>query len=304
MAIRRRRLAKRVVGCSRKPSTIQRAKRLGAIDEGTTRLAEAVAGAEMVIVATPVDDIVQVVHRAARGAKQRGAIDWGTTDLRRAVAQADLVVLATPVDLIIPLAKRAARAMPAGSILTDVGSSKGAIVRALERSLPRGIRFIGGHPLAGSEQHGIAAADATLFDGSLCLLTATPRANRRALQAVKRLWSSVARRVVVVSPQRHDQLLAATSHLPHLLAYSLMASTPPDELLMAPRSFLDMTRIAKSDPDLWDDILLSNRTALSASMARFDRQWKLLRKLVVGSHREALRRALHQAKHRRDAISE
>ena len=259
MVIRCHRLAREVVGYSRKPSTIRRAL-------------------------------------------QRGDIDRGSSDLSRAVLDADLVVLATPVEMIVPFAKQAAIAMRAGGILTDVGSSKGAIARALERSLPRDVNFVGGHPLAGSEQRGLNAADAALFDDSVCLLTATPRTNRRALRVVKRLWSSIARHVVVMSPQRHDQLLAATSHLPHLIAYNLMATASRDGLAIAPRSFLDATRVAKSDPELWDEIFLGNRAPLLLAMSRFERHWRALRKRLIRGNRGALRRLLARAQSRRNAL--
>jgi len=260
MAIRRRRLAREVIGYSRTPKTIARATR-------------------------------------------HGAIDRGFTDLRRAVQGAQLVVLATPVDTIIPLAKRLAPHVPIGGVITDVGSTKERIVEALERSLPRAVAFVGAHPLAGSEQQGIAAARATLFDGSTCIVTATPRTHPHALHTVTRLWKSIARRVVVMDPQRHDALLAATSHLPHLLAFALMRATDDAALALAPRSFLDATRVAKSNPDLWDDILLSNRAAIVESMRRFDRQWRGLRTRLARGDRAALRALMAHAKSKRDALA-
>src|SRR3989338_377922 len=109
-----------------------------------------------------------------RRAKARGAINSGTTNAKQAVQDADLVVLATPVDTIVPLALRLTTWMRPGSILTDVGSTKATIVNALERRLPRHVAFVGAHPLAGSEQRGIEAAEAWLFDGAVCVLTPTP----------------------------------------------------------------------------------------------------------------------------------
>lgn len=259
MVIRRRRLAREVVGLSRRPSTL-------------------------------------------RAARRRGAIDVGTTHLRQAVAEAGLVVLATPVGTIAPLAKQAARFMAQSSILTDVGSSKAAIVRALERTLPRHIPFIGAHPLAGSEQRGIEAARVDLFDGALCVLTATERTNRKALAAVCDLWRRLVLRIIVMEPERHDRLLAAVSHLPHALAFCLVEATDDGAMAVAPRSFLDATRVAKSDPDLWDDILLSNRQELLTAMERFDRTWRGLRTQLARGNRQALRRLLARAKSKRDAL--
>jgi len=258
MAIRRRRLAKTVMGFSRKPSTL-------------------------------------------RAAKRRGAIDTGTTNLRAAVRDADLIVLATPVDAIVPLARQAARSCRHGAVLTDVGSTKAQIVRSLERSLPRHVSFIGAHPLAGSEQRGIDAASKELFQGSVCILTKTPRTNVQALRAVTRLWKPLVGRIVVLSPTRHDRLLAATSHLPHLIA-ACLTNVHPDHPPTAAPSFLDMTRITKSDPDLWDDIFLSNRTELLRAVARFDRQWRALRSSLSRGDRAQLLRLLKSATSKRNAI--
>lgn len=259
MAMKRRHLAGRVIGWSRKSSTLRQAKR-------------------------------------------RGAIDVGTTDLARAVQGADLVVIATPVDAIVPIAQRVARWMTPGSILTDVGSVKGAIVQPLERMLPRHIRFVGGHPLAGSEQRGIRAACGELFEDSTCILTATNRTNRQAVRAVMRLWKPLVRRVVVMESARHDRLLAAVSHVPHLLAFALVNATDGAARAIAPRSFLDATRVAQSDPALWDEIFFSNRAALLAAMKSFERHWHVLQSSLSRGNRAALLHQLATAQARRHAL--
>ena len=261
MALRRRRLAKTVVGLSRTSSTLRRAK-------------------------------------------QRGAIDTGTTNAKQAVRDADLVILATPVDTIVPLALRFTNWMRPGSILTDVGSTKATIVNALERRLPRHVAFVGGHPLAGSEQCGIASARADVLNGSMWILTATSRTDRRALRALARLCQSLVKRVIVMDPQRHDQLLAAVSHLPHLVAFCLVEATADGALTVAPRSFLDATRVAKSDPELWDDIFFTNRAALLAAMRRFDQRWRMLRTQLARGDRAALRRVLTRAQVKRNALQD
>lgn len=239
-----------------------------------------------------------------RRAKARGAIDWGTVDARPAVDGADLVILAAPVDEIVPIALRVAPFLRAGSVLTDVGSTKARIVLDLERSLPRGVAFVGGHPLAGSEQRGIAAARAQLFEGSVVILTPTARTPRQAIRRVRRLWDPLVDDVITMSPDRHDRLLALTSHLPHLMAYVLTLAADASSLPRAPRSFLDATRVAKSDPDLWDDILLSNRASLLQAIRQFDRRWRALRTLLTRADRAALRQLLARAKARRDALED
>ncbi len=239
-----------------------------------------------------------------RQAKRRGVIDWGTTDPRRAVEQSDIVILATPVETIVPLAKQLARFMPAGSILTDVGSVKSGIVRALESKLSRKIAFVGAHPLAGSEQRGIKAADARLFDGSTCIVTKTARTNLVALKRVVRFWKTLLPQVSVMSPKQHDRLLAAVSHLPHWIAFSLVNATEKSALAIAPRSFLDATRVAQSDPALWDDIFFSNRTALMRAMKQFDRHWQQLRTHLSRGNRATLLRLLMSAHARRHALQD
>lgn len=236
-------------------------------------------------------------------AKRRGAIDCGTTDLAAGVREADLVVLAAPVGSIVALGRRAARAMRPGSVLTDVGSTKVEIVRALERGLPRGIAFIGGHPIAGSERQGIRAADAHLFDGSLSILTPTRRTPRAATAVAHALWTPVVDRVITMSPEAHDRALAATSHLPHLLAFCLADAVPARALPRTPRSLAEMTRIAGSDPDLWDDILLTNRGALLASIAAFDRSWSALKAALTRRDRTRLMALLTRAQGRHRVLA-
>lgn len=261
MAIRRRKLAREVIGFSRKPATLRAAKALGAIDRGETTL-------------------------------------------RDAVRDAELVMLAAPVDRITVLGRVAACFMAPGSILTDVGSTKAAIVQRLEYVLRarREIKVVGAHPIAGSEQRGIEAARADLFDGSCTILTPTARTDRRALARVARLWRRVACSVITMSPAAHDRLLAGASHLPHMIAYSLALSAERGKLPRAPRSLLDMTRLAESDPDLWDDIFLSNRAELLKAIDRFDRQLRLLRKRISDGEPRALKRMLATAQARRHAL--
>ncbi len=249
-------------------------------------------------------EVVGLGRHAAtlRLATQRRAIDWGTTDPARAVRHADIVVLATPVSTIVPLAKRLAPLMRPGSLLTDVGSTKAEIVRALERRLPNQISFVGAHPLAGSERRGLAAACADLFDGSLCIVTNTARTSPHALARLKRLWAGVVRRVVVLDPATHDRWLAQVSHLPHVVAFCLVQAASGPARRVAPRSFLDATRVANSDPVLWRDILLTNRAAVLAALGRFERDVAAVRRLIHRPDPRALEQFLRHGQHLRHAL--
>ena len=237
-----------------------------------------------------------------RRAQQKRAIDDGTTDPRRAVAEAELVIIATPVGRVIEYGKRLASWMSPGSVLSDVGSTKAEIVHGL-RSLPNGVAFMGAHPLAGSEQRGIDAARTDLFDGSICILTPNRRTDQAALKRVRGLWSALAGRVLTMEPEAHDRLLAAVSHLPHLLAFCLVDATEPRARAIAPRSFLDATRVAMSDPDLWDDIFLTNRAALLRAMDRFEQRWRAARQLLRRGDRASLHRFLRHAQGLRQRLS-
>jgi len=235
-------------------------------------------------------------------AKRRRAIDRGSTSLAEAVGEAELIVLAVPVDAMVPLARRLRPTLKPGAILTDVGSSKAQLVRHLEAVMPKGTAFVGAHPLAGSEQRGIAAACPKLFDGSRCIITRTRRTDPKALRRVAQFWTPLVQRVEIMDPARHDALLAAVSHLPHVVAFALMHATSPDALTVAPRSFLDATRVAKSEPELWNAVLLSNRDAVVKSIDRLDRQLARIRRLVARADRPELHRVLQQAQHIRTVL--
>jgi prephenate dehydrogenase len=174
-------------------------------------------------------------------------------------------------------------------------------VAALDRRLPAGVAFVGAHPLAGSEQRGLEAARPQLFEGASCILTPTARTSPAALRRVADLWRPLVDRVYTMSPRRHDELLAGLSHLPHLLAYCLADTVDTGALSRAPQSFLDMTRIARSDPALWDDIFLSNREALLAAIRRFDGRWRRFRDALARGELSCLRRLLVRAHARRHA---
>lgn len=253
LAIKRRRLARCVVGYSRRTATVRRAK-------------------------------------------ARGAIDCGTRDLAEAVRGSDVVVIATPVGLIVPIAQVVARVAAPGTIITDVGSVKGAIVRQLDGARAN---FVGAHPLAGSERNGIAAAEPRLFNGSTCILTPTRCTNAAALRRVRLLWQSLGTCVVMMPPARHDALVAAMSHLPHALAFGLMHGTPAAARRLASRSFLDATRVAASDPRLWEEILLMNRRGVLAALRLLEVQLRGFQRLLARHDARGLHRWIHTARRRR-----
>lgn len=230
-----------------------------------------------------------------------GVVDRFDADRGRACQGADLVVVAIPVRSVPPVVAEILPHLAPGAILTDVGSVKAPLVRAVE-SLPLGgVRFVGGHPIAGTERAGVEASFAELFEDHFTILTPTERTDREALARVASLWEGVGAKVVEFPPERHDALLAEISHLPHLVAYALVAAVGEGEgLRFAAGGFRDFTRIASSDPVMWRDICLENRDALLAALGRFESTLQEFRAVVEARQAGALEEAFGRAKGLRD----
>jgi len=205
---------------------------------------------------------------AAR-ALERGIVDELAERAGAAVDGADLVVLATPVAAMEEVAREIASALSPRALVIDVGSVKAPVVAAVERALP-GARYVGCHPIAGVERAGPDAADADLFRGRFCLLTPTARTPPDAVDQASDLWRAAGARVERISPERHDRLLARTSHLPHAAAFALAAAlddaVDPSEIeeaaLFGGTSLRDTTRVAASDAAMWRDIFVANAAEL------------------------------------------
>lgn len=205
----------------------------------------------------------------------RGIVDRAGQD-PALVEGAELVVLATPGALLAPVAATIAPHLAPDAIVTDAGSVKASVVRDCSAALAGRARFVGAHPIAGTEDSGAAAADAELFRGARCVLTPVADTDRDALARVRALWQSVGMHVVEMAPEAHDELLALTSHLPHVLAFALTnAATDfreshagaPDPFAFAGPSFQSATRVAASSPEMWRDILLANAPAVGRAVA-------------------------------------
>lgn len=201
-----------------------------------------------------------------REAKRLGALDRFSTKPADVIKDADIVVLGVPVEQMSPIAKKIRPFLKRGAILTDVGSVKKAIVAKLG-----GPSFVGGHPVAGSEKAGAKNGRPTLFKGAVCVLT-KDKTSKKSLSAVNTLWRDVGARVVVTSAADHDRVLALTSHLPHMLAFSLFSvvkelarKNPLVKKVVGP-SFMETTRIAASNPDIWTGIIDLNRREIAAGV--------------------------------------
>ena len=235
-----------------------------------------------------------------------GTLDRVTTDFAAGVADADFVLLAVPVRTIEGLLETVWRTVPDGAVVTDVGSTKRRIVRVAERlAAARPLAFVGGHPMAGSEQSGYGVARADLVHGAVVVLTPTDATEPRALKAVTEFWEALGARVSLLDPDTHDRAVAAISHLPHLVAYALVDGVvrfEPAALDLAARGFKDTTRVAAADARVWEEIFLANRDALRGSLAAFRESLGDLERLIDAEDSVALRAALDGIRTRREAL--
>jgi prephenate dehydrogenase len=245
-------------------------------------------------------------------AVELGAIDRYVSDAIEAVRGADLIVLATPVDTYERHLKEWGRHLSTGTIVTDVGSVKGALVEQAERLLPDGVRFVGAHPIAGREKTGAAAGSVTLFQGARCIVTPTERTDRQAMEIIRDMWQAAGSRVSTMDPFQHDRILGAVSHLPHVAAFSLINalvemshSTVPelDLLSYAGGGLRDTTRIAASSPEMWRDIFLWNRENLVAMLGQYEQQLQKLKRLISAGDGPGIEKELERAKQAREQLN-
>jgi len=219
--------------------------------------------------------------------KRLGLADEFTLDPAVAARGADLVVIAAPHSAYREIAARIESVLAPGAILTDVGSVKGAAVRDLQPHVPPGVHLIPGHPVAGTEYSGPEAGFAEMFAGRWCILTPVPGTDAAALDRITRLWLSAGMKVEVMSADHHDMVLAMTSHLPHLIAYTIVGtatdlgeSLKSEIIKFSAGGFRDFTRIASSDPVMWRDVFLSNREAVLEILQRFTEDLTALQRAI------------------------
>lgn len=255
-------------------------------------------------------EIVGAGRHAAhlREAVDLGVIDRAETDFAVAVQGADLIVVAVPLGAMEAVFSQIAPHMSGTAVLTDVGSAKAGVVhaaRAAFGSVPPW--FVPGHPIAGTEQSGVSASFAELFEGRRVILTPLRDTDARAVGLVRAMWERTGALVSEMDILHHDEVLAATSHLPHVLAYTLVESLARlgdrDEIFQyAAGGFRDFTRIASSDPTMWRDICLGNREALLAVLARFSGDLAQVTEAVNNADGERLLALFTRAKQARDRV--
>ena len=230
-----------------------------------------------------------------------GLVDAATTDMAGAVQDADLVVLGIPIGSSGDVARALAPALRPDAVVTDVGSAKARVIELVSPHLDMR-RFVPGHPVAGTEKSGPRAALDRLFDGRWCILTPTPDTDLGAVERVAALWRAIGSRVELMDAGHHDKVLAITSHLPHLLAFNIVNTADDLEgvlkgeiLKYAAGGFTDFTRIAGSDPTMWRDVFLHNKTAVLEIVGRYIEDLVALQRAIRWDETEAVFARLESA---------
>jgi prephenate dehydrogenase len=255
-----------------------------------------------------VDEIVAVGRNPANlePARRDGTVDRVTTELGPGLSGADFCVLATPVATLEALLPAVWSALPAEAIVTDVGSTKARIVAAATRlAESRPLRFVGSHPMAGSERSGYGVARADLFEGALVVQTPTEHTDAAALAQVGDFWRALGARLVTLDPAAHDRAVAAVSHLPHLVAAALVDAVvrmDPAFFEVAARGFKDTTRIAAGNAAMWREIFQDNRVALAEAVAAFRKSLDHLEG-VINADGDALEQELERLKQVRERLN-
>ena len=227
--------------------------------------------------------------------KRLGLADEATADPLEAARAADLVVFCTPLSAYAEIARRIAPGLKPGAIVSDVGSVKAAALRDLGAALPPGVHLVPGHPVAGTEHSGPEAGFAELFADRWCILTPPPGTDPAAVTKITALWELAGMRVVTMAAEHHDKVLAVTSHLPHLIAYTIVGTATElghdlqsEVVAYSAGGFRDFTRIAASDPVMWRDIFLENREAVLELLQRFSEDLTALQRAIRRGDGETL----------------
>ena len=243
-------------------------------------------------------------------AKNLGVIDYFDTNIQAAVKNCDMVVLAVPLGAMQAVFEQIAPVVTDDMVITDVGSAKASVVKAAKSAfnvLPD--TLVPGHPIAGTEKSGVEASFAELYQGRRIIITPLETSSAAAITKVRQMWQACGAEVVETTITHHDEVLAATSHLPHMLAYSLVDTlarmNDKREIFdFAAGGFRDFTRIASSDPNMWHDICLANRDALVPMLEKFSHDLQLLSKAIENNDSAYLKEIFQRAKKARDEFCE
>ena len=250
---------------------------------------------------------VKTVGYSHRPSTRRKARDLAIADkvvdsLEESVIGSDIVILATPIYTFEEIFKKIACHLPAGCIVTDVGSTKVLVHRWAKKTLPAEAYYVGSHPIAGSEQRGVEFARDDLFEKSFCVLTKIRDTNNAAIVTLKIFWQKLGCIVKVMPPEVHDKILSHISHLPHITAAALVNIQNDEDLKLAGKGFVDTTRVSSGPANIWTDIILTNRKNITKGIDRLISELTLLRKTIKTGDKTALEQLLEQAREKRNAM--
>jgi cyclohexadieny/prephenate dehydrogenase len=245
--------------------------------------------------------LAKQIVTTARSAKTRarvlelGIVDAVLETNAEAVKDADLVILCIPVGACGPVAQEIAGHLKPGAIVSDVGSVKGAVVKDMAPHLPASVHFVPAHPVAGTEHSGPDSGFAELFINRWCILTPPEGTDSDAVERLRAFWAALGARVEIMTPDHHDLVLAITSHLPHLIAYTIVGTadelakvTSSEVIKFSAGGFRDFTRIAASDPVMWRDVFLANKEAVLEMLGTFNEDLSKLTRAIRRGDGEAL----------------
>lgn len=228
-------------------------------------------------------------------AKSLNLADEYYTNVANAVQNSDLVILAVPVGAMASVGATMSGNLKTGAIISDVGSVKESVVKALAPLLPDGVHLIPGHPVAGTEKSGPSAGFATLFEDRWCIITPPNGADNEAVEKLSAFWKAFGSRIEIMTPEHHDLVLAITSHVPHLIAYNIVGTasdleevTRSEVIKYSAGGFRDFTRIAASDPTMWRDVFLNNKDAVLEMLGRFSEDLTALQRAIRWGDGDAL----------------
>ena len=218
---------------------------------------------------------------------QLGIVDNVAESVEEAVSGADLIIISVPVGASEDVAIKIGPHVKTDTIITDTGSVKESVIRAMVPHLPNRANFVPGHPIAGTENSGPDAGFASLFEGRWCVITPTDDTSQSAIDKVTTLWRGVGSKVDIMTPTHHDKVLAITSHIPHLIAFNIVGTvadleddTKMEAVKYAAGGFRDFTRIAASDPEMWRDVFMENREAVLEMLGRFSEDLSALQRAI------------------------
>lgn len=250
--------------------------------------------------------VIGYAHRASTRALARelAVATEVTGSLTAAVADSDLVILATPIGVFKAVFDEIADVLPGGCIVTDVGSTKVLPHRWADEALPKGVHYVGSHPIAGSEQRGIEFARDDLFDRAICILTTTKKSNQQVVDTLSGFWSELGCILQTMTPAEHDRVFANVSHLPHITAVALTNSNNNEDLKFCGKGFMDSSRIASSSADIWADVLLTNAKNVTRGISKVISELNRLREAIEKGNKKQIEALLEKARVKRAALIE